>query len=1172
MSNLRSGALALALTLSAFALYGGNRSVDTPVRIVAGNTTQPAGIFAGDFTADGKQDVLLVEADVLRVIPGHGDGTFGTSIPTQIQGFVPEGVADFNRDGRPDVYLVAPGHVPVVMDGAANGTFGPLRAVDSTIHPRQLVAGDFTGDGLLDLGGVSDMPQNLAIYAGDGAGGFTQRTMIPLSIHPFVDAAAGDFDDDGRLDVVVTGYGSVHFLWNDGASFSTTTRENQGGLAVTAGDLNGDGITDAAAYGQGQALVWLGSASRNVTLTGVYVSSADGQQSQVGATLAHLDGDGRADLVVSSASGQMTVISHDGTSLRRPRSFRASAVGRAWIAAGDFTGDGKTDVVYVRGITTERFFSLLRGRGDGTFRAPVMLDLSAAFAPHYYTYVESKTWTADVTGDGRPDVVASLDGRSIFGVLPGQQDGSFGGPVFTAWPSDEETPIYDAGDLNGDGRNDFLRFSGNQNIPPGIEVYLGQSNGTFAAGPTTRLAATYSGDPSLHPIRDYTGDGHADLLGSDGSLFPGTGNGGFGVPIATGIGTGVDVLIGDVNGDELPDLAMSGNGGTIYINAGGGAFTARSPNPLTTTVRTLADLNGDRFADGVGSSIVLGNGDGTFTRRGFDTDFGTDDATGSALAIADVDGDGHADVASAEAIVFGTGDGAFDHAAQTAAGIGSVISTADYDVNGSPDVWSLSYQWLTIVPTRRGADGSRETQVSVATTPNPSPWGELVSVAANVTTTSSILPRGAVLYRDGTTPFAIRRVGDNGAATASRTAFPLGTTSANVTFTGDEHHGPASASTSHTTTQSPTTITVTTTRRTYEIGNAVIIRASLGRYATSATGTVTYRKGSTVLTTLSTKATQLFTSSDPALFPLGTHTITAEYSGDEHFLSSQSAPVPITMIKAVPTMTLTLPPSPIMTGRHTLTASFPNHPGVTGSVAFSCFSAHIGNVPIVNGQAVLTTNLSPGEGTCVASFPGNADFSPSSATMSATVYSGSMPSTPAIRATYTGNGSVWLFISPIKGATMYDVYRGVDGAPLSLFTSSGTANFTTPFDAPELTTVVYAVIARDTNGSATPMGPRDIAMNVGFVDDPIVAGVPVKAQHVVQLQSAINAVRRAAGLPLMTFNAPAAGMKITAARIYAMRNALGEARGVFGMATPLTDSTLTKVRGVHLQELRDGVR
>lgn len=99
-----------------------------------------------------------------------------------------------------------------------------------------------------------------------------------------------------------------------------------------------------------------------------------------------------------------------------------------------------------------------------------------------------------------------------------------------------------------------------------------------------------------------------------------------------------------------------------------------------------------------------------------------------------------------------------------------------------------------------------------------------------------------------------------------------------------------------------------------------------------------------------------------------------------------------------------------------------------------------------------------------------------------------------------------------------------------------------------------------------------VATPVTFTDDPLAAaGTRIKAIHLTELQTAVNAVRTRAGLTATTFTAVAAGGRINAAHITALRTALTPALTALGRTATFTDASLTGVRikAAHIQELRE---
>ena len=188
--------------------------------------------------------------------------------------------------------------------------------------------------------------------------------------------------------------------------------------------------------------------------------------------------------------------------------------------------------------------------------------------------------------------------------------------------------------------------------------------------------------------------------------------------------------------------------------------------------------------------------------------------------------------------------------------------------------------------------------------------------------------------------------------------------------------------------------------------------------------------------------------------------------------------------------------------------------------------------------------------------------------------SATLPPTPtgvtAIAMTSTRVDVTW---NAVVGAT-YQIDRQAAGGVFSQIGTPATNSFS---DTTASADSAYLYRVRAVNGSGqSPNSGSDLATTVIFVDDPLEAGTLVKAVHLSQLRTAVNAVRLLAGLPLGSFTGEAtSGTVIEAIHITELRASLDAARGTLGLSTGgYTDASLTGVaiKALHWQELRDRVK
>ena len=278
--------------------------------------SNPSSMEVADMNGDGHLDVVIAnhEADYVTLLLGDGAGHFTSrALPVHSKPH-PHAVAvgDFDRDYRPDIAVDSWGENRITLLFGRDGWRGPGTPVEVGTNPYYTIAAaDLDGDGNLDLVAPNWGHGTISILFGDGHGHFAHATGSPFAAGPSpFSAIIADVNGDHRPDVLVANY-SGHA--SDTASDGLTWIRNDGGRHFTpfpervargdysarlaAGDVNGDGFIDCAF-----------SNSNGATVTVVYGSREGPRGSDSVATmpsphalaLADLDGDGRADLIVTS--------------------------------------------------------------------------------------------------------------------------------------------------------------------------------------------------------------------------------------------------------------------------------------------------------------------------------------------------------------------------------------------------------------------------------------------------------------------------------------------------------------------------------------------------------------------------------------------------------------------------------------------------------------------------------------------------------------------------------------------------------------------------------------------------------------------------------------------------------------------------------------------------------
>ncbi len=552
----------------------------------------------------------------------------------------PIAAGDFNNDGKSDIfsYLAnspTPGAFRWQLYSGGTGT--PSNLAYALVDPSNLRFGDFNGDGVTDV--FAAIPTGTGQYQWVySSAGYYSFQNLALTSYPVSQLSLGDFNTDGITDVFarveIPGGTAQWQYWSGGMGVPFLLRKTDDPMPYLA-DLNGDKITDAflARCTSGMSFSEL-PAGENTLLDA---------KASYRAYAADLNGDKASDVLWASLSQNSAstnqiwaagLLSNPATHVFTPLANQVLDA-TSWAGArsflGDFDKDGKADLL-INNLTDTINNTRILHWAPGGFTLSSVIGLSGL--PGLVN-----TGAGDFNGDGRTDLVWGSNcinvGNSCIAGYPAANKlanaSSTGANLLLSATQTLPTfPDYEffgqVLDVNGDGYDDLVYTNGWYAGNNTVYVALSNGSGTFNLQPVQTFGAAWH-YTSFGSVGDFNGDGRMDLAIPYACQSVDCA-GKFAMRILFGTASGqlqasgaiafevrdwynYSLQIADMNKDGRDDLVWVAGGKTDYIYAsfvivsysnGDGSFTtsglqqlreafAYSPSPL------IGDFNGDGRPD-----------------------------------------------------------------------------------------------------------------------------------------------------------------------------------------------------------------------------------------------------------------------------------------------------------------------------------------------------------------------------------------------------------------------------------------------------------------------------------------------------------------------------------------------------------------------------------------------
>lgn len=883
-----------------------------------------------DVSQDGKPDlVFMMVGDYpssFGVLLGNGDGTIqpGELYPTGGQAASLPVIADVDKDGKPDLVV---GQACAAVDcgddalagivlGNGNGTFRTPFVYDLGAHTSSssIAVADLNGDGKPDLVLTNLHCTNtgfegcVTVLIADGNGRFQPPVVYSAGGWNSEGVVVVDLNSDGKPDLLIGnegGYGAVGVLLGNGdGTFQPAVAYPLGGGYSSTPlvlDLNGDGKLDLVIYSQctagpqgciteGRIGVLLGNGDGTFQPVMTVSSGGGGINSLQAADLNH---DDILDLVVQhcgdtlcQTGGPVTVAvllgNGDGT-------FTAGEIdncGDSWfgfmnLAVADVNMDGTPDL-----ITTTYSLEVRLGNGDGTFQPPVTYDTGGIYPRSLVV--------SDMNGDGKPDLVVAGTWDPYHGGVAVLLNNS------STTQASTRTTLTASSSTSTFGQSVVLTVQvGSGTAAPSGNVILfdgtaAVANGTLVNGKalipvsylpvgSNSITALYQAAPHFAASKSVALTHNVRIASTSVGLVTSL------HPAATNQAVTYTATVNSQYGGLASGAVVFSSGskilGTAMLSRNQATLTTSFANPGTNPIsaRYAGDANNTGSVSSFLSQRIIASTTTIVTSSAIRS-LSRQAVTFTATVFATTGFPPNGDLVTFKSgpVVLGTapliGAVASFTTSSLPVGISNITASFAGDANFAPSTSSALRQ--VVLATTKSV-----TSTTIASSLNPSIYGQAVTFVAKVTTSGGGVPTGKVAFRGSGFEIGRTTLNSSGIATLTLKSLNANPYALTAVYLGDTNYITSTSPVlNQIVRQTTSTAKLGSSPNPSAVGQSVLFTATIGSPTVLPTGPVTFRSAAGVLGTaqLSNGKATLTVSTLPA----GLNSVSVTYEGNSNISKS----------------------------------------------------------------------------------------------------------------------------------------------------------------------------------------------------------------------------------------------------------------------------------------------